>query len=111
MAIIHIDKHDNPYVMIDKKCLEDSHLSWKARGILAYLLSKPKDWEVLTCDLVAKSDNEGRAAIRSAMRELVACGYAALQPIQGEDGRMHGKRYTVSETCRDSLANPLGIPA
>jgi len=110
MAILHIQKRDNPFVMIDKACLEDSRLSWKARGILAYLLSKPDNWKVMTCDLVAKSDRDGRDAVLSALRELIEHGYAELQPIQGEDGRMQGKKYLISEVPRDKAANPLGIP-
>jgi len=110
MAILHIQKRDNPFAMIDRACLDDARLSWKARGILAYLLSKPDTWEVRTTDLVARSDHDGRDAIRAALRELVTCGYAELQPIQGEDGRMHGKKYLISEIPHGQGANPLGIP-
>ena len=96
--------------MIDKACLNDTRLSWKARGILAYLLSKPDDWEVLTTDLLVNSDHDGVTAVRSAMKELVDCGYAELQSIQGQDGRMLGRRYIISEISRTEGVNPLGIP-
>jgi len=29
------------FTIIDKRALEDDRLSWRARGLLAYLLSKP----------------------------------------------------------------------
>lgn len=40
MSIVRINKRDNPYVQIDHRVLEDTRLSWKAKGLLAYLLSK-----------------------------------------------------------------------
>ena len=37
---------DNPYVMIRKEMLLDKALSLKAKGLLAFLLSKPDDWQI-----------------------------------------------------------------
>lgn len=67
-------KKQNPFVQIDKTCLEDSRLTWKARGILAYLLCKPDGWQVRIGDLVSKSP-EGVTAVKSAIKELEAAGY------------------------------------
>ena len=39
--VIRVRKRPNNFVMIDKTFLEDDRLSFKAKGILAYLLSKP----------------------------------------------------------------------
>ncbi len=39
--IIRVKKCQNNFVMMDKTFLEDTRLSFKAKGILAYLLSKP----------------------------------------------------------------------
>jgi hypothetical protein len=41
MSIIRCQKKRHPYAQIDKTPLLDTRLSWKARGILAYLLTKP----------------------------------------------------------------------
>lgn len=77
-------------------------LSFKARGLLIYLLSKPQDWRVSSKQL-AKASPQGITAIRSAMKELVACGYARLQTIQGEDGRLSGRLWTISDLpCDDT---------
>ena len=40
--VIRVRKSPNSFVTMDKSFLEDSRLSYKAKGILAYLLSKPK---------------------------------------------------------------------
>ena len=32
------------FVIIDQRAIEDTRLSWAARGLLGYLLSRPDDW-------------------------------------------------------------------
>lgn len=88
--IIKIKKRENPYVQIDHRILEDARLSWRAKGVLAYLLSKPPEWEVRSEDVINKS-TDGRDAVRSAMAELKELGYAEL--INTRDGR----RWVVRE--------------
>jgi hypothetical protein len=61
------------------------------------LLSKPDHWELQLQDLVSHSHHEGTSAIRSALKELVACGYARLETLRGEHGRLLGKGYLISE--------------
>jgi uncharacterized phage protein (TIGR02220 family) len=96
MPIIHVTKRENPYAQIDKRCLEDDRLSWRSKGILAYLLSKPNDWQVSVADLQARG-REGREAVQAALKELQAAGYASLQIERGEKGALGGKRWTITE--------------
>ena len=37
---------DNPYVMMAKSAVQDDKLSWKATGLLSYILSLPDDWQI-----------------------------------------------------------------
>ena len=57
MSIVRIQKRKNPYVQIDHRPLNDERLTWEARGVLGYLLSKPDTWEVNIKDLANKSPN------------------------------------------------------
>jgi hypothetical protein len=43
---------ENPYCMIRRGTLQDSLLSFETRGMLGYLLSKPRDWRVVVNDLM-----------------------------------------------------------
>lgn len=94
--VIKIKRRENPFVQIDRNILEDPNLSWKAKGILCYLLSKPKEWTVRTEDLANKGSC-GRETILSGMRELRQAGYARIMHIQGQDGRLQGRYWLIME--------------
>ncbi len=74
----------------------NKRLSYKARGILAYILSRQGKWEVRLNDIIHHSDHDGRCAVQAAMKELVDCGYAALKIIYApESNELAGKRYVI----------------
>lgn len=85
------------YKAIDNRILADHRLSWKARGILAYLLSKPDHWEVMVQHLV-NSGPDGRDAVRGALKELEEVGYLTkeMQP-RGEKGTFDSVSTTIHE--------------
>jgi hypothetical protein len=65
---------DNPYVMIDRRPIDNKNLSFKAKGILTYLLSRPDGWEVNLVDLANRS-TDGLASIKSGVKELKEAGH------------------------------------
>lgn len=95
-TIIRTNKRENPYVMIDKFGLNDDRLSWKAKGLLAYLLSKPDDWQIYERELVKRS-TDGRDAVRTGLRELEKYGYMSRRQLRNEDGSFSGMEYIVYE--------------
>ena len=84
-GIIRIEKHTKNFVIINKNFLEDKRLSFKSKGILTYLLSKPDDWTVRVNELISAS-TDGEASVRSALKELEACGYYKKYRVRTEDG-------------------------
>ncbi|MDZ7751859.1 MAG: hypothetical protein U5S82_09390 [Gammaproteobacteria bacterium] len=84
------------YVIVDQAAVEDTRLSWAARGLLAYLLSRPDDWKVLVNDL-KKRGNLGRDGIYALLRELRQAGYVHFERNRDAHGRMRGGTYIVSE--------------
>lgn len=83
--VIRIEKHTKNFVIINKNFLEDKRLSFKSKGILTYLLSKPDDWTVRVNELISAS-TDGEASVRSALKELEACGYYRKYRVRTEDG-------------------------
>ena len=84
------------FVIIDQSAVEDSRLSWAARGLLGYLLSRPDDWKVLVNDLRKRGDL-GRDGIYRLLKELRATGYMRFERSRDEHGRICGGRYIVQE--------------
>lgn len=97
MSIFRIKKHSNPYVILDKTCLDDTSLSWKAKGLHAYLIAKPDDWQVRITQLMNASP-DGRESVRAGMRELVEAGYVERSPIRMENGTLQGQEWLVYES-------------
>ncbi|NKQ22767.1 helix-turn-helix domain-containing protein, partial [Brevibacillus laterosporus] len=73
-TMVRIIKRENPFVQIDKTPINDDRLSWKAKGLLVYLLSKPDDWTIMIIDLI-KHAKDGRDSVYSGLKELEHAGY------------------------------------
>lgn len=71
----------DPFARVSKQLLNDPAISFKAKGILAYLLGKPEDWKLRVSDLENHS-SDGKDSIRSALNELRAAGYAKFERIK-----------------------------
>ena len=93
--IFHAEKRTG-FVMLDKAPINNPNLSLRAKGLLAYLLSKPPDWRPQTLDICAHC-KESPAVVRSAMQELAKAGHAVLIKESGGSGRMDGSRWTIYE--------------
>jgi len=83
------------YVVVGNGAVEDSALSWAARGLLAYLLSRPKGWEV-SAERLASHGTEGRKAVQAALRELESAGYLRRTRVR-EGGKFKGWDHEVSD--------------
>jgi len=83
--VIRVVKRNN-YVSISNDVLQDERLSWAARGLLAYLLSKPTDWHVMMRDLIKQSPG-GREKNQGILKELERMGYLHRSRVRGARGR------------------------
>jgi hypothetical protein len=104
--IIRVQKKHHRYTILDNTGLQDPRLSFKAKGILAYLLSKPDHWEVSLPALIQASQ-DGEHTVQTGLKELQANGYAQLVPVRGENGRMGGRRWVIYE-CPELAGPPTG---
>lgn len=86
---------DNPFVMIDRRPIENPKMSWKAKGLLAYLLSRPDDWVIRFRDLVNRSP-DGAHTVRAAMKELKDAGHVQVR-AEREGGRVKQWVYVIKE--------------
>jgi len=87
---------ENPYVMLDKTGLHDQRLSWKAKGLHAYLMSLPDDWTIYITELT-KHTKDGRDSTRAAFKELELAGYVTNEAIRNSKGRIEKWEKIVYE--------------
>lgn len=83
------------FTSIDRRALNDAQLSFRARGVLAWLLDKPDDWKT-TADTIAAAGAEGRDAIRAALHELERTNYLTRRQWRTADGKW-ASEWTVFE--------------
>ena len=108
MTRVEVEKTQKIWKSLSVLPANDKRLSFKARGILYYLYTKPDGWKGQIYDLVEYSDKDGLVAIKSAMKELVDIGYAQLIKERGEDGKIKGSFYRVFEfPVNSNNNNPL----
>lgn len=90
-----VKSKDNPFVMIDRRPIDNKELSFKAKGILTYLMSRPDGWEVSVKDLFNHA-TDGEDAIRSGLAELRKAGH--MKYVQERvKGRITGMVIEVYE--------------
>lgn len=94
-TIIRAPRRDR-FVIIEQQAIEDERLSWAARGLLGYLLSRPDDWKVLVNDLRKRGDL-GRDGIYKLLKELRTIGYARYVRLRDRHGRIRGGYYIIRE--------------
>lgn len=95
--IVRTSKKQQRYSVIDNTGFEDPRLSYKAKGLLGYFLTKPDNWQVRMEDL-AKHGTDGIDSIKSGMRELRKIGYATLETTRDNAGHLTGKEWVIHET-------------
>ncbi len=93
-------KGDN-FTITDNATTNDDTISYRALGLLHYVLSKPLDWRADSETLSRGAGREGRDAVRSAMRELEKHGYLTRERTQNEKG------HWLTETVWHEVPVPL----
>lgn len=84
------------FTRIDNNIINDDRMHLKALGLYTYMWSKPDDWQFYI-EAIAKDFKDGKAAISTAIHELMDLGY--LQRVQNrKDGKFGSYDYVLLET-------------
>ena len=95
-STIILATHRDRSVTIDQRTIEDDYLSWAARGLLIYLLSRTDGW-TLQVEELSECGDLGRDGIYSLLNELREAGYVTYEKERDEYGRIRGGTYAIYE--------------
>ena len=96
------------FTIVQNEIVRNPMLSFKARGLLIYLLSMPAEWSSSSVNL-ARTSPDGRESIRTGMRELHDAGYMVTTKRQTETGHWVTETH-VYDTPQLSTDEPTGNP-
>lgn len=97
MAVFKIEKNKN-YTVMSNYHLQDRNLSYKAKGLLSFMLSLPDDWDYSLKGL-CKISKENETSIKTGLKELKDYGYLVIDklfPNQTQSGKIE-YRYNIYE--------------
>jgi hypothetical protein len=77
-----------PFAQIANEALRDRRLTYKARGLLAMVLSNVGEWQATAEWLEQQSINDGRHAIQTALNELTEHGYRRVRRERLDSGQI-----------------------
>lgn len=100
MSIVRIEHNKtNPYVVLNKRALEDTNISWGAKGLWAYLMSRPDNWNISVVHLskIYLGKGGGTQAIYTILKELIENGYCSRNQSKNQDGSFSTIEYIITE--------------
>lgn len=84
------------FTIVPNDWLRDPRISWKAKGLLAYIASHQEGYQ-LTRDQIVSEATDGRDSVLAGMRELEDAGYLTRVKVRGEGGKIDGTLYRLGE--------------
>lgn len=92
---IYRSKKERDFFVLDNAVLRDPNLSLKAKGLLAFCLSRPNDW-CFSVKGLSRFSADGPDAVRSAVQELEKTGYI-VRRRKREKGKYREMEYDIFE--------------
>lgn len=91
------------FTTLPNELIRDPRISWKALGILVFVLSLPDNFRLRLSHL-SKQKTSGRDATRTGIKELQVAGYLRIQRERGERGKFSHTTWLVSD--RPDFSSP-----
>ena len=101
MTIVRVQRKEKDFFVAKKEALNCKELSFKAKGLWAYAMSRPDNWQFVVEHLINVS-KEKKTAIYSALKELIKEGYCLREQSKTDKGRFESADYIIFETLEDA---------
>lgn len=89
-------QRESNFTVIDNTVLQDTELTFKAKGLFAYLWSQSDEWNFYETEVV-KHSKDGISSLRSGIHELEERGYLQRKRIRVK-GKLKDSMWILSET-------------
>jgi len=96
---------DGQFTQIPNAWIRDKRLSYKARGLLAELMSHAPGFEV-SRERMARSGQDGDRAVRTAIAELESAGYLKRSQSRSRNGQLGAALWITTDPFEPSVQNP-----
>lgn len=94
-VVLRVSRNRN-FKTISLLAVHDDRLSWKAKGLHTYLVSRPDGWKFNRTDLERRS-LDGRDSVLTGLKELRGAGYLETEEDRAGDGTFTGLFWVVYE--------------
>lgn len=84
------------FTVLSNDVLNNTALSWKAKGLFAYLWSQSDLWDFYEVE-VLKHSTDGRASLRAGLKELEEHGYLKRYRNRDDKGILRESKWILSE--------------
>lgn len=90
-------QYQRGFTTVDNVVLNDTNLSWKAKGLFVYLWSQSDEWNFYETE-VAKHSTDGIVSLKNGLKELEDQGYLKRQRVRDEQGKFKENEWILSES-------------
>jgi hypothetical protein len=107
--IIRAPRPSSFFTQLRNDVLRDNRLTFKARGLLALMLSYPDNWR-FSVEMLTKAGPDGRHAVTTGMAELEGAGFVVRQRYRNPDGTWASRLvvYDVAQPTAGPTVDKVG---
>ena len=101
--------YQKSFTTVDNTVLNDTNLSWKAKGLFVYLWSQADEWDFYETEVV-KHSTDKIASLKSGLKELEQQGYLKRQRKRDNKGHFKENEWILSDNPmlkKPMLENPM----
>ena len=96
--------YQKSFTTVDNTVLNDTSLSWKAKGLFVYLWSQADEWDFYETEVV-KHSTDKIASLKSGLKELEQQGYLKRQRKRDDKGHLKENEWILFDN--PMLENPM----
>jgi hypothetical protein len=96
---------ESQFTQIHNAWIRDPNISYKAKGLLTYLLSHEVGYTI-TIGQIIRESGDGKQSVRSALEELIKAGYLETKRTTDERGYNAGLAYFIKDPTEPKSQNP-----